>query len=252
MTDRDAVTKAFTALAPRYEEVVDGELGRFWGWSYEGFIDQLFKLTPIASTNEGSLILDLATGTALIPRRLVDELKIKGQVVGLDITPAMLEHAQKSVKTMASPSNISLVCASAMAVPFPEESFDVVICGLGTHHMDVPQMLTEIRRVLKTGGNLALADVGASPSWKLPGVKSLLRTAAFLYFLPVDSIARAWAEAAAVSNVHTADEWRTILSEFGFARANVTRLPSRHFWTPDPLVMTATKAATEARNVNSH
>ena len=38
-----------------------------------------------------------------------------------------------------------------MAMPFVDGAFDLVICGLGMHHMDVSQTLAEMRRVLNKG-----------------------------------------------------------------------------------------------------
>ena len=64
MNDKDHIIETFTELAPRYEEVVNAELGRFWGWSYAGFVNQLIQSTPMP---EKGKMLDLATGTGVIP-----------------------------------------------------------------------------------------------------------------------------------------------------------------------------------------
>ena len=53
-----------------------------------------------------------------------------------------------------------------MQIPLGADSFDVVMCGLGTHHMDVPLLLSEIRRVLRSEGHLVMADVGAPAAWR--------------------------------------------------------------------------------------
>lgn len=232
------VVKAFTELAPRYEETVDQELRRFWGLSYREFVDRLIEVVFI---EEGDLVLDVATGTAFIPLNLVDRVGGRGQVVGLDITLAMLKRGRENIEAAGASSHIGLVCASAMKMPFVGGGFALVICGLGTHHMDVPQMLFEMKRVLKTGGKLVMVDAGASKIWKLPGIKAFLRIATFLYFLSTHSVARAWAEADAVSHVHTADEWRKILLGFGFTNVNITKLSSHRFWSPAPLVVRAVK-----------
>ena len=237
MTENDVIIDAFAELAPRYEQVVDGELRRFWGWSYEAFVDCLLGLAPVSA---GDIILDVATGTAVIPRTLTKRVDTIGQIVGLDITLSMLRHGQKAIQADGTSSHIDLTCSSAMTMPYLEGTFDVVICALGTHHMDVPKMLSEMRRVLKTGGYLTVADVAASPSWKLPGVKTMLRAATFLYFLPGQGIARAWAESDAVSHVYTADEWRMILVGSGFLETEVIELSNNHAWSPAPLVITAT------------
>ena len=238
MKDQKVVIEAFTELAPRYEKVVDNELNRFWGWSYLKFVDRLIELTPISN---GDFILDLATGTSVIPRRLVEKVKKEYQVVGLDITARMLKRGKEKIDQDKANINIHLACGDAMAMPFSKESFNVVMCGLATHHMDVPRMLSEIKLVLKSGGKISLADAGGSRLWHLSIVRGLIKTAAFLYFLAVENISRSWAEAAAVSNIRTADEWNSILSELGFVDIRITKLHSKRFWMPDPLVLEATK-----------
>jgi len=236
MTSKDVVIEAFTELAPGYEKVMDQELRRFWGLSYEQFVDKLIK---VASVNEGDVVLDVATGTAFIPLKLVDRVGARGRIVGLDITPAMLKRGLANIESRGLSSRVKLVCASAMEMPFDEGVFDKVICGLGTHHMDVPQMLSEMSRVLKAGGELILADVGASAFWKLFGVKAIIKTITWLYFVRSNNIARAWAEADALSSIHTADEWRISLSESGFTKIEITEFSARYRWYPCALIMRA-------------
>jgi ubiquinone/menaquinone biosynthesis C-methylase UbiE len=233
----DIVVRAFTELAPDYEHVVDSELTTFWGWGYEEFVARLIELADISA---GERVLDVATGTALIPRKLVDG-GAAGEIVGLDITLGMLRHAQQNLGPGGRYSDIRLVCASAMDMPFARGMFDRVTCALATHHMDVPLLLSEVRRVLRVGGGINLAVVAASPRWKLPGVKGLLRVATWFYFLPIRGIARAWAESSAVSNVRTADEWESLLLALGFADIEMSELPRKHVWIPAPLVICATK-----------
>ena len=142
----------------------------------------------------------------------------------------MLEHGQENVGATGPSSHINLVCASAMAMPFVETVFDVVICGFGTHHMDVPQLLSEVRRVLKTGGNLIMADVGASAFWRSFWGTALLKTLLVIYKLGHRGSVRVQAEA--FPNVRTADEWRTILSDFGFTNIKITETRARRRWYP--------------------
>jgi ubiquinone/menaquinone biosynthesis C-methylase UbiE len=234
MTDNNVV-KAFTELAPRYEETMDRELEEFWGVGYREFVEQLIE---IASIEEGDMVLDVATGTAYIPLALVDEIGATSQVVGLDITLAMLERGRERIEDTGSSSCISLVCASAMHMPFVESVFDVAICGLGTHHMDVPRMLSEMRRLLKTGGKLVVADVGASAFWRSFWGTVLLKILLIRYGL-VNRSARAQAEIDAFSNVRTASEWRALLSDFGFTKIEIVESPARRFWYPHALTMKA-------------
>ena len=239
MSEKQAIITAFTDLAPRYEKVVDGELKRFWGWSYDGFIENLIEMTPMA---EDDVVLDVATGTSAIPIKLVGQGKIKGQVVGLDITLAMLKRGKQRIAAIGKQTCIVSTCGSAMAMPFKDDYFDVILCGLATHHLDVPVVLAEMKRVLKPGGRLTIADVGGASSWHLPGISTLIRLGTFLYFWPKEGFARARSEAGALSHVLTGEEWKARLADFEFIRIDLTQLPKSHSWAPAPLVMRAEKA----------
>jgi hypothetical protein len=76
----------------------------------------------------------------------------------------------------------------------------------------------------------------------LPVVKFFLRIAAFVYFLLKENIHRAWAEAEAVSNVRSKEEWFELLSEAGFRDIKIAKLKSKHRWIPEPLVIRAIKS----------
>ncbi len=238
MGEKQVLIEAFTELSPRYEQVVDGELKRFWGWSYEGFIDNLIDISNI---QDGDVVLDVATGTAVIPRKLIEKGKTKGKIVGLDITLAMLNNAAQKIKASGATALIDLTCGSAMSMPYKDGLFDNIVCGLATHHLDVPVVLGEMKRVLKVGGRLTIADVGGSAAWRLPVISHLIRLATFFYFLPKEGFARARTEASALANVFTADEWKEDLAEQGFIDVTTLKLSSNHFWSPSPLVIGARK-----------
>ena len=238
MNGKENIIETFSELAPRYEEVVNAELNRFWGWSYAGFVDQLIRSTPIP---EEGRMLDLATGTGVIPIMVASQGGRKSRVHGLDITMSMLARTRTKMVSDKIQDMVDLVCASAMEIPYRNGSFDLVTCALATHHMDVRLLLSETSRVLREEGRLSIADVGGSHLWKLPVVKFFLRIAAFLYFLFKENIHRAWAEAEAVSNVRSMEEWGELLIETGFRDIRITKLKSKHRWIPEPLIIQAIK-----------
>ncbi|HLO33386.1 MAG TPA: methyltransferase domain-containing protein [Anaerolineales bacterium] len=238
MNDKEHIIETFTELAPRYEEVVNAELNRFWGWSYTGFVNRLIQMTPVS---ERGRLLDLATGTGVIPIKVITEKLSLTPVYGLDITRSMLIRARQKIIAGNLQNKVDLVCASAMEIPYASESFDLVTCALATHHMNVKLLLSETYRILYQGGMLSIADVGGSDLWKLPIVKFFLRIAAFVYFLIKEDINRAWAEADAVSNVRSKEEWSELLIEAGFQDIKITKLRSKHRWIPEPLVIQAIK-----------
>jgi ubiquinone/menaquinone biosynthesis C-methylase UbiE len=238
MNDKAHIIDTFTELAPRYEEVVNAELNRFWGWSYAAFVSQLIEMTPIS---ERGRMLDLATGTGVIPRKIISAGLHRRPIHGLDITRSMLMRAKKKNIVEGIQDQVHLVCASAMEIPYMCECFDLVTCALATHHMDVRLLLSETSRILHKGGMVSIADVGGSDLWKLPIVKFFLRIAAFVYFVIKENVSRAWAEAEAVSNVRSPNEWSELLVQAGFQDIKITRLKSKHRWVPEPLVIQAIK-----------
>jgi ubiquinone/menaquinone biosynthesis C-methylase UbiE len=238
MSQQNGIIEAFTEMAPRYAQVVDSELSRFWGWSYEGFVDRLVNSLPI---RENETILDVATGTGSVPMRLNNLGISHPRIHGLDITFAMLMHAQRRLAGPSGQEAPNLVCASAMVMPYGKASFSHVICGLATHHLNVQDFVSESFRVLHEGGMLSIADAGGSIFWKIPGVKFLIRIAAFIYFAIVESKTRAWAELSAVSNVRSKEDWRTLLSDYGFENIRIENLKSKYFFIPSPLMIQAQK-----------
>ena len=233
-----SVVEAFAQLAPRYEDSFDRELRACWGLSYRDFVNYL---VDIVSVGRSGVILDVGTGTARIPMSMVSRMDGKSVAVGLDITPAMLKCGLANIKANALNPRIKLVCASGMGMPFADGLFDAVICGFATHHMDVPKMLSEIRRVLKEGGQLVLAEVTAPSFWRTSVAKAVVGIAAPLCEIAHLS-ARVRAEVSAIANIRTAIEWRMILSGFGFGEIEmVDEFAGRRPWYPGALAFTAIK-----------
>ena len=239
MSRDNGIIEAFTDLAPKYESTVDSELSKFWGWRYDDFVNHLIELTPIKPDDQ---ILDIATGTTVIPRKITDRIKTNKPIHGLDITLAMLKRAKKIIAADYSPKDFCLVCASALSMPYKGDVFNVVLCGLATHHMDARVLLSEMVRVLQDNGELAIADVGGSPMWNFPGIKFLFKLLALVYYAFQENMTRAWAEASAVTNIRPVEEWYDLLVELGFKDISITRLRSKYTWLPKPMLIRASKS----------
>jgi len=237
--DGDVIIEAFTELAPHYEETVDWEVREFCGLGYREFIAHLVERVPLEGAE---VILDVACGTAVSSTELSKKVGSNCRIVGLDITPAMLQYGAKSLGRLDPTPRISLVCASAMDMPLTKETFDALVCGLGMHHMDVARLVPEMKRVLKAGGHLVMADMGAPAHWRSLWGRVLMRMAVAGFRL-VKRSPRAQAEADAFTSIHTAEEWRSILSSAGFDEIEITEWPPRRFWYPSALLMGAVKQA---------
>ena len=118
-------------------------------------------LIEIAALRPGERVLDVACGTGVVARLASQAVGAAGTVVGLDINPGML-----AVASSTTPPGIAIDWheASAEALPLPEASFDVVLCQMGLQFVpDRRAALSEMRRVLASGGRLILSVPGPAP-----------------------------------------------------------------------------------------
>lgn len=238
MSDQQHIIDAFSEMAPNYEAKVDAELHKFWGLSYPDVVRQMLAVTEITRED---CVLDLATGTSALPIELFRDGKRPASVTGLDITYPMLVLGKKKVETAHPGAPIHLTCGSAHCLPFRNASYDLVLCGLAAHHMQVEALLGEAYRVLAPGGRITLVDVGRSRILSLPGMDRFIGLAAYAYFLVKESRVRARAETSAIPHVYTAGEWVSHLSTAGFCEVNVAELPTSNHWLPVPLIIKARK-----------
>jgi ubiquinone/menaquinone biosynthesis C-methylase UbiE len=114
-----------------------------------------FTLGPI---REGEAVLDIGCGAgvdSIIAAKLVGP---SGPVTGIDLVPEMLAKASENAR-LAGVDNVTFQEASAEQLPFPDNSFDVVISnGVFNLVVDKVKALGEVLRVLKPGGRFMLAD----------------------------------------------------------------------------------------------
>ena len=113
-------------------------------------------IARLADPGPEDLALDLACGPGTFTLALARRAKF---VFGLDLTPALLSFAGARISEERA-ENVALVCADATAIPFPDESIAVAVCGYSLHHMSEPLVvLRELARVVRRGGRVALVDM---------------------------------------------------------------------------------------------
>jgi SAM-dependent methyltransferase len=96
-----------------------------------------------------SRVLEIACGTGVVTRALDEALDDDAKIVATDLNAAMIEEA----RTHATRRAIDWRTADAMSLPFPDASFDCVVCQFGAMFFpDRPHAYAEARRVLAPGG----------------------------------------------------------------------------------------------------
>ncbi|MBF9031054.1 class I SAM-dependent methyltransferase [Rhodobacterales bacterium HKCCE3408] len=112
------------------------------------------ELIRRAGPKDGEDILDLACGTGAVTREVAGVVKNPGSLTGADHSAGMLAVARAMAEAVGIEAD--WVEADAGALPFDDDSFDLVLCQQALQFFpDRAAALSETRRVLKPGGRIA-------------------------------------------------------------------------------------------------
>jgi ubiquinone/menaquinone biosynthesis C-methylase UbiE len=166
-------------------------------------------LIEAARLRPGERVLDAACGTGVVTKLAAKQVSPGGTVAGLDGNPAMLAVARANT---CSDTPIEWHQAPAENLPFADESFDVVLCGMGLQFFaDREAALHEFHRVLVMGGRLVANVPGPAPP---------------PFRIMADALARhigreSAAFVSAVFSLHDPDDLRDLASQAGFQNVDV-------------------------------
>lgn len=128
---------------------------RYWRGPLEPAQRQLLQW---ADLQPGQRALDIACGTGLVTLEAARAVGNAGEVVGTDISGAMVAATQEAAAREGL-RNVVTQRADAEALPGPDDAFDVVLCALGLMYVPDPlRAMQEMHRVLRAGGR-AVASV---------------------------------------------------------------------------------------------
>jgi ubiquinone/menaquinone biosynthesis C-methylase UbiE len=113
--------------------------------------EQLCEAIPVGA---GDRVLDVGTASG---NTAISAARRRAVVTGVDLVPALLEHAQK--RAQAEGFEIDFQEGNAMALSFADGSFDVVLSTFGAIFAPDPQKAAaEMARVCRPGGKIAMAN----------------------------------------------------------------------------------------------
>jgi demethylmenaquinone methyltransferase / 2-methoxy-6-polyprenyl-1,4-benzoquinol methylase len=139
----DSVRAMFDRIAPAYDamnRLMTAGLDQRWR-----------RHTAQAVVQPGNRVLDACCGTGDLALAAERE---GGVVTGLDFAPRMLDRARRKS------SSVEWVEGDVLALPFADGAFDAVTVGFGVRNVpDLDRALSELGRVLRPGGRLAILEI---------------------------------------------------------------------------------------------
>lgn len=115
----------------------------------------LARVVALAAPRSDWVSLDIATGTGHTAFALAANVQM---VVGIDLTPEMLAEA-KRLRADRGIGNVVFGLADVHHLPFPAGTFHLITCRRAAHHFSrIGQALSEMHRVLRSGGRLVIDD----------------------------------------------------------------------------------------------
>ena len=208
----------FDAIAPRYDllnHVLSAGLDTRW------------RARAIRELRlpRGARILDLCTGTGDLA---VAALRAQpdASVVGVDFAGEMLRLASRKMRSL-SLSRVRLVRGDGTRIPLADGTCDAATIGFGIRNVVDPRAaLTELARVLRPGGRLAILEFGQP---RVPGVRTLYSWY-FRYLLPLIGKAVSQHQSAysylpaSVGTFPPPNEFQAMISATGFSQVGAIPL----------------------------
>lgn len=129
---------------------------QFSAWELTRNAESLNAIVDDLGLSDQDSVLDIACGTGELTCCCAGRSRF---VHGIDLTHNMLAHARLQAQN-GSVRTVRFVCADSERLPYPDESFSVVLCKSAFHHMPgYRSVFNEMTRCCRAGGLICLQDI---------------------------------------------------------------------------------------------
>ncbi|WP_042355465.1 class I SAM-dependent methyltransferase [Bacillus rubiinfantis] len=173
------------------------------GGAHPGGINLTKNVLSQEKISSNSSILDAGCGTGQTAAFMYE--RYQANIVCLELNPIMVEKAKNRFQLLKYP--IQLVQGSVEDIPFPDDSFEFILCESVLAFVNKPQALHEFYRVLKTGGRLLANEMTINSSLPEDAKREIME------FYNIDSLL-------------LESDWRTLLQASGFKEIDIRQLQS--------------------------
>ena len=182
-------------MAPERAEDYFNFLAKVGLTKHYGSMDATNELIELTGIHSGQRVIDIGCGVGATPVHLAQQLGTT--IIGSDLIETMLHRSTERAANLQVQDLTSFLAADARELPFPDETFDVVLLeSVNVFFDDKIAAFKEYRRILRSGGYLGITEM----TWlKTPtqAYKDLFLNAAFVI-------------------THQAEGWKELLGEAGY------------------------------------
>lgn len=190
------IKDVFTEIAEYYDEMNEiMSMGMVQGW-------HKFMMKK-AGDIHGKRCLDVGTGTGEIAFHVARTAGVGSEVIGVDITPRMLELAAIKEAELDLPVKIDWRVGDALALDIEDNSVNLVTSGYMLRNVtDILQAVSEMHRVLAPGGKVIVAELSKPKN-------PIVRFGYNIYMKRVKRMGRKYDKGKSIDGRQSAYEWLT-------------------------------------------
>lgn len=167
-------TSQFTTVDPSFQS--EERTRSYYRWRADGYdkvttyeIEHHREAIQLADVQPDDHVLEVACGTGRATVELAGRLGAEGKLDALDLSEAMLKHAQQKVAERGLLDKVEFKIGSTFELPYPDQTFDILYNSYMFDLIAVTQfkpILEEFKRVLKPGGKMILVNMSKDTSRK--------------------------------------------------------------------------------------